>query len=409
MRATRTFLAAALAVLALLPLLPATASAQSDPYYIGLSQTFSHEDNLIRLRDGQQTPAGLTKADTQSSTALVAGINQNFGRQRLSGSGSVRSNRYSNNSAFNNQGYSLNLGLQWETIESLSGSVSVAADRSLRADLRDRNGNFITGGNSETSRDLDLRARYGLFGPWSLTAGAAWRKDRFSSDQSSFRDYDQSSGNAGVRWRPGAQTEFGLGLSQTRVDYPQLFANQVNPNDRRTTNNIDLSAVWTPSGISAINARLSRGRTSYDPFPDRNFSATTGALEWNWQATGRLRLDTRLARDIGQDSDRATTAFSRTTDTLRFAAEFGVSAKVTANAVASTYKRQIVGNGLFVSNVSGQDDGYGLSLSLRWIALRSLSFGCTAGYERRNASDNAVLSDAYKGNAVSCFGQFVLQ
>jgi hypothetical protein len=403
MRASSPFLAVALCVAA------GTAPAQSNPYYIGISQSFGYEDNLIRLRDGQATPAGLFKSDTVSSTALVAGINQSFGRQRLSGSGSVRANRYRNNSAFDNEGYNLNLGLQWQTIESLSGSVSVGADRSLRADLRDINGAFINGTNSQSTRDIDLRVRYGLFGPWALQGGLNWRQDEYSAPQSAFRNYDQQGGNIGVRWRPGGSTELGLGISRTRVDYPELLVGRANPNDRRVTDNVDLSAYWAPTGASTLSARVSRGRTDYDPFPDRNFTATTGALEWGWQATGLVRLDTRLSRDTGQDSDRATTAYSRTTDSLRLTMEYSISAKLLANLGVGLYRRDIVGSGVFVSGISGRDDGSSVSLGLRWAALRSLSLGCSAIHEQRNASDNPALNDAFRASALTCFGQFVLQ
>jgi hypothetical protein len=383
--------------------------AQQSPYYIGISQGLTYEDNLIRLRDNQQTPPGLFQADTVSSTALVAGVDQTWGRQRLQGSGSVRANRYKNNRDFDNQGYSLNLGLQWETIERLSGSVRIAADRQLRADLRDRAGNFILGDNSEASQDIDLRVRLGIAGPWALQAGGSWRKDRFSAEASKFRDYDQRAGSASLRYRPSAASEFGIGLSRSQVDYPRLLTGLPSSNDRRITDNVDLSALWAPSGLSTLTARFSRSKTSYQPFPDRNFTANTGTVDWNWQATGRTRIVARLARDIGQDSDRATTAYSRITDTLSLGLEYGVSAKVLLNANVGAYRRDIVGNGFFVAGVSGSDDGNTATLGIKWAALRSLTLGCNAIHDKRGASDNPLLNDAYSANAVSCFGQFVLQ
>ena len=100
------------------------AMAQSSPYYIGVAQTLAHNSNLVALRDNQPVPAGLSKSDTVSSTALVAGIDQPFGRQRLTGTANLSSNRYSRNSEFNSSGYALRLGLDWQTIERLSGRVS---------------------------------------------------------------------------------------------------------------------------------------------------------------------------------------------------------------------------------------------------------------------------------------------
>ena len=38
----------------------AAATAQSSPYYIGVAQTIAYDNNLIRLRDNQALPAGLS-------------------------------------------------------------------------------------------------------------------------------------------------------------------------------------------------------------------------------------------------------------------------------------------------------------------------------------------------------------
>ena len=71
----------------------ALAQQGSSPYSIGVAQTFSHESNLLLVRDGQVAPQGFSAGDTVSSTALVAGVDQSFGRQRLSGSAVLRADQ----------------------------------------------------------------------------------------------------------------------------------------------------------------------------------------------------------------------------------------------------------------------------------------------------------------------------
>ena len=101
-----TRIAAALVLLAS-PL----AMAETSPYYIGVSQAFGHESNLYRVGGNAGLPAGAqSESDTISTTSLVAGIDQTWGRQRLSGSGSLRASRYAKNDQLNNEGYGLNLG-----------------------------------------------------------------------------------------------------------------------------------------------------------------------------------------------------------------------------------------------------------------------------------------------------------
>ncbi len=387
----------------------AGAQAQSSPYYIGVAQTITHESNLLRLRENQAPPPGRSESDLISSTALVAGIDQSFGRQRLSGSASLRTNRYADNKEFNSSGYGLNLGLDWETILSLSGRVSFGADRSQRADLRDRFGQFIVGGNAENSQRFGATGRIGLAGPLSLEAGVNWSNLSYESASASYAEFSQVGGSLGVRYRLGGATSVALALRSARTEYPNLLISQADPRDKRKSQNIDFNVVWAPSGASRLDATLSQGRTRYDQIAERDFDGITGALTYAWNPGGRLRGNLRLARDTGQTSDLATNAFSESTDTLRVAADYDVTGKIVASASVQYYRRVLDGADRFAQSVRGNDNGQVLTLGLRWAPIRSLTVGCQGSYENRGSNSNVLLNDAYSANTVSCYGQFTLQ
>lgn len=392
-----------------LALLCITATAQTSPYYIGLAQTFSHDSNLIRLRDNQVLPAGVSKSDTVSSTALVAGLDQPFGRQRLFGTANVSNNRYSRNSEYNSSGYALRLGLDWQTIDRISGRVSVSSDRTVRADVRDGSDQFILRSNAETATQLDASASVGLVTRLSGEATLSRRDVRYSAAESAFREFQQTSGSLGLRYRPGAATTWGLGLRQTRWDYPKLLSGVPDPNDRRTRNDLDASLAWQPTGVSSYDIRLSSGKTKHEQFNARDFSGVTGSIGWDWQPLAKLRFNTRLARDTGQDADRVTTAYTRTTDTLRIAADYALSAKIGMNLAVTAFDRQIAGRGQVVTGLSGREKGNSLALGARWAPVRSTVVGCNVSSDRLGSSSNPALDNAYSATAYSCFGQIVLQ
>lgn len=387
----------------------AVAEAQSSPYYIGVAQTFAHNSNLIALRDNQPLPAGLSKSDTVSSTALVAGIDQPIGRQRVFGTANLSSNRYSRNSDFNSSGYALRLGVDWQTIERLSGRVSVASDRTVRADVRDARDQFILRSNAETANQLDASVSLGLVTRLSAEAGVSRRDVRYSAVQAGFREFQQSSASLGLRYRPGSSLTYGLGLRQTRWNYPNLLVGTADPADRRTRNDLDGSLVWKPTGPSSFDFRLSSGKTEHEQFDVRDFSGVTGSLGWEWQPTAKLRFSTRLARDTGQDADRLTTAFTRTTDSLRVNGEYALSAKIAVNLSLSAFDRLQAGRGLVVSGLNGREKGNSLGLGARWAPLRSTVVGCNVSSERVGRNRNPNLNDAYSSSTTSCYGQFILQ
>ena len=383
--------------------------AQSSPYYIGAAQTFTHESNLLRVREGQVAPAGQSESDTISSTALVAGIDQSFGRQRLSGSASVRANRYANYKEFDGIGYSLNLGLDWETIERLSGRVSVGADRTERADLRDRLGQFIGGGNSEDTQRFSATARMGLAGPLSLEGGVNYYDLSYEAPTAAYAEYRQTGASLGVRYRLGGATSVAVSLRTASIDYPNLLISQADPRDKRQRDDIDLNFVWVPSGTSNLDLTISQGRTRYDQLSERDFDGLTGAAAWGWNPGGRLRLNARLARDTGQTSDLSTTAFSQTTDNLRVGVDYDVTGKFVATASLQVYNRTQDGSGQTVTGLRGRDTGNVLSLGARWVPRRSLTVGCQTSFEKRGNNSEPRLNDAYSANIVSCYGQFTLQ
>lgn len=393
----------------LMGLLCSAASAQSSPYYVGLSLSIAHDSNLSRVRNGQVLPAGASQADTVSTAALVAGIDQPIGRGRLFGSASLNTNNYANNESYNNQGYSLNLGLDWQTIERISGKLAVASSRSVRADVRDRLDQVIVKKNAENANQLDASVSVGMVTALSAEASLMTRDVRYSEVEADYREYKQTGATVGLRYRLGGATSVGLSIGQTNNDYPNLLTGQGDRSDRRSRNDVALSANWVPSGASSLSASLSQGKTKHDRFAERDFSATTGSVSWVWTPGGKLRLNTRLARDAGQDADRATTAFSRTTDSLRLRADYAATGKIGTYLTAYTYRRSQTGSGVFVSGISGTDTGTGVTLGARWAALRSVSVGCEVGTERLGANSNPLLNTAYSANTVSCFGQFVLQ
>lgn len=393
----------------ILALLCASTAAQTSPYYIGAAQTIAHETNLIRLRDNQALPAGTSKSDTVYTTALVAGIDQPFGRQRLFGTANLNNNRYSRNSDYNNSGYELRLGLDWQTIGRVSGRFAVSSDRTVRADLRDSNDRLIPRSNAETANQVDASVSVGLVTRLSAEATLQHRDVRYSATEAAYREYKQRSASLGLRYKPGSTTTWGLGLRQTRWDYPNLLVGVPDTNDRRTRNALDASVGWQPTGVSSYDLRLSSGKTEYQQFNSRDFSGVTGSLGWDWRPLAKLRFNTRLSRETGQDSDRVTTAYTRTTDSLRIAADYALSAKIGLNLSISDYNRRLDGSGQAVSGRTGREKGNTVSLGARWAPVRSTLVGCNVSRERLNGNEGAALNDAFKAASFSCYGQFVLQ
>jgi hypothetical protein len=398
------------------------AHAETSPWYIGASQTVSHDSNLLRLADGQVTTEGYTRADTVSSTALLAGLDQPIGRQRVFGNLTVRANRYSGNPRFNNTSYSLLGGLDWQTVERISGSVSVSASRALQSFSTDL---FTTerATNLESVEGINANVSVGLITQYSLELGIGHYQVRNSLEEPGVqsREFNQDNASVGARWRPSAASSFGLALATTRGRYPKFTTNARGEYeaDRFERQEVVLSMTLIPSGASTIDLRLSDGKTTYDLNQRRDFSGVTGAVTWGWRPTGKLRVTSSYSRDTGQDSfltrtlffNQPTTAdYSRVTDTVNVRAVLDWSAKVAFTATAGYARRDLVrtiNDPLIPPNATGSDRTTSLGLGARWMPRRFATLGCDVGNERRTG--NGELTSSLKATTFTCFGQVTLQ
>ncbi len=400
----------------------AAAHAQNsrNPYYIGASQTLTHDSNLLRVSEGTVVPPGYSQADTVSSTALLAGFDQPFGRQRAYANAALRSNRYSSNDRFNNQSYSASGGLDWSTIERISGSVTAAANRSLQRYTSEEVG-FLNDKNLQTATSLNARASIGMVTQYSLEVNGGWQQVRNSLDVPSVkaRDYDDANAGFVLQWRPSSATALGAGLSGSSGRYPRFrtdAAGEYQP-DRFQRRNIDLTASLRFSGISSFEGRISSGRTTYDLNSARDFSGVTGSAGWMYQPTGKLQFSAGFSRDTGQESyativsNRAATAdYGRVSNNWRFQGNYQATGKIMLSAGLTYADRklaQTVANGLVPISVDGRDRTTVLALGARWTPLRNVAVGCDYGRENRRA-DGRLVSNLMS-NTFGCSGQITLQ
>lgn len=401
-------------------LLTGAAVAQTSPWYVGASQTFTHESNLYRLADGAATPDGVSKADLISSTALLAGLDQPLGRQRVYGSATLRSSKFRDNKDLDNEGYALRAGLDWETVNRLSGTLEASAERSLARFNTDTELGVQTRRNIEDQTRLLAEARVGVVTAYTAEVSLEHRERRFSAPEYDRRENRQTTGAASLRWRPRGGTMLGIGLRHTAGSYPRFRTNDdggFEP-DRYTRNGLDLLGSWESGGATRLDARITLGQTRYDQNDARNISGGTGYVGWTWRSGGRLSLNARLARDIGQDAYFSGSPFvngvvdtGRTTTTARLTADYAASAKIGLRATVLQARRDLVQtlppSALFPGNLRGRDNTTELSLGATWAPTRSLVFGCDLGHERRSASGD--LSLPYSANRVGCYGQVFLR
>jgi Putative beta-barrel porin 2 len=383
---------------------PAALAQSSDrPWYVGLTQEFAHVSNVLGTASGEIS-------DTISTTNLRGGINTTFGRQRVYANATLGHERYSDLTERDGNVYSIGAGVDWATVERLSGSLAFNSQR--------RQAGFDVGGitsvsisNVERSDDIAFRARLGVVTELGFEAGVGHRRVEFSAPEFASREYKEDRADLGLVWRLSGITTLSTGVSggKTRFRAPAAGQTEADGSERRE---VYLGATWVPTGASSVNARLAATQVDYDLATAADFDGVTGSLSWSWRPTGRLSVTTALSRDTGQESgfvrivDGAPTVatdFSSVTNRASVSAGYELTGKISLTGSLSHTRRSVVDG---FTGASGRDNTTGVTIGARWAATRTLAFSCNASRDSRSASGSQ--SSAYDNDRFACFGSVTL-
>ncbi|PZP34358.1 MAG: hypothetical protein DI603_05200 [Roseateles depolymerans] len=383
------------------------AVAESSPYYFGTSLGLNHVSNLYRT-------ASAGDSDTVTSLGLLGGLDQQIGRQRLTVDGSLQNNRYASNSNLNNSSYSLHSGLDWQTVGRLSGSLNVTSSRAL-ADYNIGNGiTPIFDKNTQRDNEYSAVARLGVATRYTVEAGFTRRTHDFSAVQYAQLAYRQNAGSLGLYAMPGGNLRVGLALRHTEGQNPTYptgltfnptipaFEVVYSPNDYRR-NDVDLTLNWNTGGASTLNARISASRTNNSLSQLNDFSGTTGALGWTWQALNKLQLSAQFARDSGQETQVRASDVNRVYTSWQFGALYAMTGKLSLNASLNG-SRSTKANDANTPIADNYELNHSQTLGLRWAYSRSFNMGCQYNRASRNAS---VAQYSYSANSFGCTGQAI--
>lgn len=388
------------------------ASAEANPYYIGAAQALTREINVFKLAEGLPETN-----DTYSTTSVFAGIDQPISRQRIFLDAAARYNKYRHNDQLDNTGFSLDAGIDWETVESLSGRIGYTGRQSLARFGADQ-GPVLTSKNLERTQEFVARGQYGGASLLSLEASYVHRQLEYTAAQYDFLEFKQDAARLGLLYRPDVSLTLGLGGRRTNGKYP--FAVQTAPGqfqaDDYSRNDVDLTATWVVTGQSTVRARLSYTKETHEAVATRDVAQTTGALRWDFKPTGKLAFTGELIRDTGAETAFAGLAgagaaavgnSSQLSNSALLRLGYEVSAKIQFELNGRYVQRDLINTQGGALPASGSDRYTEAKVGLNWTPTRSLLFGCSVGQEERR-SDSA-LSYSYSASVVSCLGQVKLQ
>jgi hypothetical protein len=383
------------------------AQAQERPWTLSASQAVRYDSNVFRAERGSPS-----ETDVSSITSLDGRLRARLGRQQAYAAAGVSAHRYRENDQLDFTGTTLETGLNWATVERLSGTVRYVQHRGLAV-------YGAAGAPQTTDRVLErtqlgeATVRFGMTARSALLASLAQRRVDYSVVEYEDREYQQNVASLGYQYGVERALTLGVGGRYTRERTPRY--DEPTPGNfvanRGTRRDLDFTAVWQASGLSTVSARISATRQRYTQADEADFSGATGSLRWEYRPTGRLSLNTQLDRDTAAEARFADFAGEapeqsvesrRLVNSAQLEALYELTGKTRMNA-RLRHARSKLSDG---TGATGHDNTNTYGLGIEYNPTRTLLLGCEAGQENR--STRSPLSYSYRATVAQCLVRLTL-
>lgn len=261
----------------------ATAPSAWAGWDVSVSESINRVDNLLHSEPGKEQP------DTYQATTVGVGLDLAWSRQRLRWETQAIFNRYQHFSDRDSANTNTNVTWNWQTRETLSGSVSAFRNRAQYqyTGLLD-----ITQAAYSTQQGTSANLRIGAAGPWSGSFSTSHSRSSYSLEvlNAQAGQQDSNSLSIGYRTGPHGQVQWVNSHSATTT---HTQVNGMTP--RSTVSSSQLN--WDYSYSPKTNWHVNWGRSTSVSSTGQRTPSTVGGVSLSWQPTAKLTFGTGWQRD----------------------------------------------------------------------------------------------------------------
>lgn len=389
----------------------AHASEDETPLSLSLAHSITRDNNFSRNEEKQ--------AETVNTTSVRLGLDKSYGRQTYRAAARLAASRYAHfGDRLNNESKDVNgsftTGIASNWVVSTGGvyAENLVPVQDNRVDNR-------VVRNIKTYRDGNIAVQYGNGGLWAVVGTLDANKQRYSEDSYKPQNADQNSTGLKAIYYSTDLLNFGVGARVVRTNYPN------NRNNLTVTDkNFDLSTDWRVTGLSNLEAVLTRRNTSYST-DTVSVSGWTGSLNWTYTPRGLVSYGMGLSRTTGSDRQKSTLVDTKqkvvgsqdyASDTVTTALSLSASLRATGkltfgvNHNISRYSQDTsttVSSGTAFALSGGQYHSirHTTGLTSNYAITRALNLGC--GMQTYSQTKD-LNRPKYDGRSVDCNASFTL-
>ncbi len=331
------------------------------------------DNNLFRLSNNEIS---------DQVTTYTAGVklDKSYSQQRFIVNLNYVDNQYQRNDFLDFNTLNYDAAWRWTLTPALTGTLSSTKSKALAgfADFR------TLAQNIRTTETNQFRAEYSPHKVWALIAGFTESSATNSRTFNAIPDFEYTAFDYGASYNFTSGTSITFLAHKRAGDFKRSIDSVSFFDNGYSEDEFEWDTVFKATGKSNLSTKLAYLSRKYDNFGVRDYDSWLGYIRYDLLLTGKLKLNTELARTIGQ-FDTPYSSYSAT-DALTANMSYFFSDKLIF-AINGRYAQRDFKQPVVAGLPSRTDDERSLGASLTWQPLRSIGLILNSTKSSRNASN----------------------
>jgi exopolysaccharide biosynthesis operon protein EpsL len=264
----------------------------SDTIHPYVSAAIVHDDNLLRLGDGESEDGH--RADTYKQAVAGVSFAIPVERQLFTGDLQVSRVTFDNFGRLDYNGKDAKAEWAWQLGNNLTGHLGGMYSQTL-APFAD----FVT-----TERNLRVQRREYVDGTWrfhprwQVRSGFTRLQYRYDLSAQKYSNRDEDTTELGLDYLTPSGSRIGLQARRLKDEFPNGTLFGLLLNDNYTQDELKLNIFWRFSQITQIQFLGGRERREHNVFTNRDDSGTNGRVIGYWAPGQKLKFTANLWREF---------------------------------------------------------------------------------------------------------------
>ena len=332
------------------------------------------DSNLFRAPDGQE------ESDQVTATYWGLQLDKQLSLQRFVVDARMTDFRYQDNSYLDYMGKDYKAAWHWSMTPRLHGTLSAAYGEVLNSFV-DYTGRLKNIRSTENYRfDAEWEATGGL----RLLGGISRHEQKNSQLFLAEGDYSANAAELGLKYVFASGSSVALLGRNTRGEYEERDVNPISLVDTGfEQRNQELRLRWLATPKSRLDLNLGYLDREHEHYAQRDFSGAVGSLDYNWDVSGKFRLNAGFRQDLNSYQNFQSSYYRQRSYSISPLWQLGP--KTALRARFRRDERDYLG-GLMPGAGGREDVLRQMMLSVEWVPASMLMLSLSAQRETRDSN-----------------------